>query len=138
MSQHYSLKTCITCNIQFIDLENLRYPFCKQCRDKRKEYQKEYRILNKDKISSYKKQYHQFNKEHINERKRENYQTDEAKELKHIRDIRYKEKHKEELRENNLEKLDCICGSKVCRVSKARHEHSKKHMEYISPNQKTS
>jgi len=78
---------------------------------------KAYREKNKEAICAQHKQYREANREQISEHKKQWY---EAK------------------REQLLEKHDCPCGGKYVRCSKARHERSKKHQEYLSSRSTTA
>jgi uncharacterized protein YeaO (DUF488 family) len=68
-----------------------------------REYQKEYHKENKEKLLEYQKDYLKENKEQI---------------------LEYQRKHRKE-------KINCICGSSICKGDKAKHEKTKKHTDYI-------
>ena len=76
-------------------------------KNEKKEYDKAYRENNKEKI----KEYRENNKEKLKEKKKEYY-------------------------ENNKEKykitFSCICGSKMQKHEKTRHEKTKKHQAFIN------
>jgi len=77
------------------------------------EYMKVYYEANIDKIKEYKNIYAEANKEHIKE-----YSNT------------WREANKEHIKEKKSIKITCKCGS-VCRFNdKARHERSKKHLDF--------
>ena len=63
----------------------------------------------------YGKQYYQANKDKLKEYKKANYQA-----------------NKEKILERNRQKIECECGSIVCRGHIAQHNRSKKHTEYLN------
>ena len=84
----------------------------------KQEYKKQYDAENKEIIAEYKKQYNQENKEIIAERtKRYNKQ--------------YHVKNKEIIAEKKSQKVQCDCGSIISKHSKACHERSFIHTEYL-------
>ena len=103
----------------------------KKHRDEHIQYIKDYQINNKEKISTYKKKYREENKAQIKQQKKQYEQREDTKELKKIRDDRYKEIHKDKLRLKGLETIQCRCGSNITRYAKCRHEKSKKHLEFL-------
>jgi len=101
---------CNRCNNQDI---YIRYPngFTEQ---DRKERDKEYRRTNKDTIKEHNKEYLQANKERIKEQKKEYYQ-----------------KNKQKKSEQRSQKIECECGSIVCRANISTHKRSKKHSLWV-------
>ncbi len=78
-------------------------------KDKKSEYNKQYRELNKDKLSEYNKQYRENNKDRFSEY-----------------DKQYYEKNKDKQRE----KIYCDCGSEVRGYGMPGHKKTKKHLYY--------
>jgi len=72
-----------------------------------------YYQANKDKIKEYNQEYQRANKEKLKEQDKE-----------------YRQKNKEKISEREKEKIECDCGSIVCRSAIARHKRSKKHSLY--------
>ena len=81
----------------------------------RKEYQQEYRRANKQKKIEQGKEYQRANKERIKE-------YNQA----------YQRANKERIKERDKEKIECECGSIVCRGVISRHNRSIKHIEYLN------
>ena len=48
---------------------------------------------------------------------------------------KYREKNREKIRQHYNEKITCVCGSTVARCGKARHEKSKKHLDWVESKQ---
>jgi len=63
----------------------------------------------------YLQEYHRANKQKIKEYKKEYYQ-----------------KNKQKLSEQEKQKIECECGSIVCRSDIAQHKRTKKHTEYLN------
>jgi hypothetical protein len=80
-----------------------------------KEYQKEYYENNKEYHKEYHKEYRENNKEKISEKKKE-----------------YYENNKERINEIRKGKYTCECGLTIRKDSKAKHEKSIKHLEFIN------
>jgi hypothetical protein len=85
--------------------------YYKQNRDRLINYQKEYLEKNREKVKSRKHNYYEQNKEEISEHKKEHYKK---------------------IKDKLLTKYNCICGSEIVICCKARHEKSKKHINFIS------
>jgi hypothetical protein len=79
------------------------------------EKKKQYQIENKEKIAEYQKQHYEDNKEQ---------RLEDAK--------NYRDEHKEQINEKRKQKYTCKCGSILCKLDKARHERSKKHLEFLN------
>ena len=79
----------------------------------RKEYSQEYYQANKQQKKEKMKEYRQKNKE-----QRQEY------------DQEYRQKNKERIKERNKQKIECECGSIVCRSDISTHKRSKKHSDY--------
>jgi hypothetical protein len=82
-----------------------------EIKEKRKDYNVEYRVKNKDAIADKKKIYHEVNREKILEKHSEYY---------------YKTK------EALSEKYTCECGSEIQKGQKRFHVKTKKHQKYLS------
>jgi hypothetical protein len=97
-------------------------------KDEIKEKKKVYREKNKEKIKEHTKGYREKNKEKISEKGKGYYEKnkDEIKE----KTKKYYEKKKVEILEKNKEKIQCPCGTVVCRGSLTRHEKSQKHQNW--------
>jgi len=91
--------------------------YCKQYRETHHEQIKEYRKTHKEEMKEYSKEYREINKQEITKNKKEYYET-----------------HKEKINENKKETITCECGSVVRKADKARHEKSKKHLDFINKN----
>lgn len=83
--------------------------------EEEKEYFKEYKANNKDLIKTQNKEYITNNKDKIKEYKKEYYET-----------------NKEKIKEQFKEKINCLCGSIICKNEKTRHEKSKKHQLFLN------
>ena len=96
--------------------------------DKR-EYDKEYREINKEKKKENDKKYNENNKKKIQEYHKE--WRENNKEKKRSKDKEYYELNKQKIHENNKEKITCVCGCIVCRVVLSRHMKSQKHINIM-------
>jgi len=122
-----------------------------QNKEKYKEIYKEYREQNKDKIAKRDKEYREQNKDKINEKNKERYKKnkdkikgykkewykknkDKIKEYNKDYKEKYREKYKDKINEKNKIKITCECGSIFRKSDKARHEKSKKHLDYSTLN----
>tara|TARA_R110002072_G_C7684244_1_gene511688 strand:- start:58 stop:585 length:528 start_codon:yes stop_codon:yes gene_type:complete len=85
----------------------------------RKKYERQYSIDNADKKKEYDKQYRIRNADKQKENRKQYY-------------INNKDKIKEKLKENSKEKYTCICGSILAKKTKARHEKTKKHINFLN------
>ncbi len=79
---------------------------------------KKYRVKNIDKINVQRKAHYQLTK-------------DEKRDEKNARNRLYRKENKERLSLKLKEKYTCICGCKIRRDSKSKHERSLKHLDYI-------
>ena len=106
-------------------------------KDKMLKYGKEYREVNKDKIldkaKEYRednkdkiKQYYKYNKNKILEQVKEYYEDNKNKILEQ------KKQYYEDNKNKILEKYTCECGSVCCMGAKAKHERTKKHLNFIN------
>jgi len=75
------------------------------------------------------KEYYQTNKETIEEQQKE-YREANKKKIKE-QQKKYKNANKEKIVEYNQQKITCECGNSICIFSKAKHERSKKHQQFI-------
>jgi len=87
---------------------------------KKKEYYEE----NREEILEKKKEYYEENKDEIREKRKESYQKNKEEILE--KNKKYREKNKEKL----YEKIQCECGSVVCRKSLTRHKKTQKHQNW--------
>jgi len=87
----------------------------KEWREANPEYGKEYREANKDHIAEYRKEWSEANPEYHKE---------------------YYEANKEHLTAYKKEKHECVCGGKYTTCSKATHEKSNRHQDYIKSKNK--
>jgi hypothetical protein len=105
---------------------------------------KEYREINKEEMKEKRIQYYQEHKEEILEQKHEYYQDNKEQiheynqkyrkeniEQLTIKGKQYYDENKAKIIEKKKIKIECCCGSIYRRSEKARHEKSKKHLEYI-------
>ena len=116
---------------------------------------KEYYKDHKEQLDEWKKQYYEVNKEKIAEKDKQRYEANKEKVLETVRKYRetnrekvlegniksgkkYREANKEKVLENhrryneaNKESIVCICGASITKLSKTRHEKSKKHLAFI-------
>ena len=112
-----------------------------------KEKKKEYYNLNKDEILQLKKKYYNDNKANINERKKEYYNLNKVEIAKKRKEnynlnkdeIAKKKKenynlNKDKILEKQKEKIKCECGSEIRKNDLARHNRSKKHINFINSN----
>ena len=89
-----------------------------------KEHKKEYYQANKEKISEYRQEYRQKNKEHM----QEYYQKNKEQRKEQIKE--YQRANKERISAYKNQKIECDCGSIVCRAYIAKHKRTKKHSDY--------
>ena len=94
--------------------------------------QKVHYETNKEKITQYRKEYLEKNKEKISQQRKGFYEENKEKILKQKKE--YYHENKEKILEKKKEKLNCECGSTFIRCSKARHERTKKHQNYLLQN----
>lgn len=80
-----------------------------------KEYDKQYRLVNKEVISEKRKVYREQNKQSISEKNK-----------------KYRERNKKILSDKKKEKFECMCGGTWSRGHGFRlHEKTKKHQKYL-------
>ncbi len=99
-------------------------------REERLKKVKEYREANPEIIKQRKKIYAENNKEKIAE-KQKVYRVDNKEKIKQQQSIIY-QKNKQQIAEKMKEKITCDCGTTYRKCTKARHEKSKKHKDYIT------
>lgn len=92
--------------------------------------QAQYNQDNREKINAKQAQYNQKHREEINA-KRAQYRETHREEINR-KQTQYQKDHKEEIKEYQSVKITCQCGSVFGRNDKARHERSKKHIDFIS------
>ena len=88
-----------------------------------------YREENKQKISEQRKIYYEENKQKKLEQNKNYYEKNKQK-ISEQRKIYYKENKQKKL-EQKKQKINCVCGSIYRKIDKARHERSKKHINFI-------
>jgi group I intron endonuclease len=82
--------------------------------DDRKEYNKEYREINKEHYQEIQKKYREINKEHYQEIYK-----------------KYKEKNKEQIKIQKSQQILCVCGCITGKNGIARHKQTIKHQELM-------
>ena len=91
---------------------------------------KEWREENKDKIREKKKQYREENKDKIREKKKQ--WREENKDKIRDKDKQYREENKDKIKNNLGKIMTCeVCGKELTKGSKARHERSKFHLNFV-------
>jgi hypothetical protein len=108
------------------------------------QYQKEYRQKNKNNIKEQRKLYREKNHETICLKKREFYQqnkTDILKKQKEYKDsnrehilqknLKYYQNNKNTILDQRKESFICVCGTSYTKYHKARHEKTKKHIQFM-------
>ena len=98
-------------------------------KDKHKEIMREWNKNNKDKMKEYNKLYRDNNKEVISIQ-RKTYRENNKDTLKE-RNQTYRENNIEQIKLKKSEKVKCLCGSSFVHCTKARHECTKKHQDYL-------
>ena len=93
-------------------------PTLNECRayrteEEKKEYDKQYRLVNKEQCRKLTNQWKEDNKEILKKKKAEWY-----------------ENNKDKIAQQAAEKITCECGAIIRRDSLARHKKSKKHLNY--------
>ena len=83
-------------------------------KERKRNYDKEYRENNFEKVKETKKRYEETHKEQIKERKK-----------------MYRENNKDKFKEKNSKKIMCDCGSCIRQDSISKHKHSIKHQDYL-------
>ena len=110
--------------------------------NKKLEYQRQYRIINKDKVLEAAKKYRDDNKEKIKKYKKEYIKnnkekiSDQNKLYNEINKDRLKQnriKNKDKLQEYKSEICNCLCGKTYTRNHKGQHEKSKHHQSHMTP-----
>lgn len=114
-------------------------PFClninrsKITEEERKINCKDYKINHKDEIKEWGKKYRECNNENIKQKMKEYRERNKEKIALHNKE--YRERNIDKLKEKERAVEICICGLSYSHTNKARHERSKKHINYIT-NQK--
>ena len=96
----------------------------------KKKHNVEYHKANREKRNENTKAYHEANKESIKEQHKI-YRDAHKEESKQYNNA-YREANKEAIKEKRAIKYTCECGLTCCNNHKARHERSKKHINYIN------
>ena len=89
------------------------------------EYQKEYYDEHKEERADY----YEANKNKILEQQKIHYEANKEQIVKRTKI--YRESNKEIIAEKMKIKIDCLCGSTICKGAKAKHERSLKHQNYL-------
>lgn len=98
--------------------------------EKIREKTKKYYEKNKEICNEKSNLYYHNNKEYF-EKKRKEYYELHKEELAQKKKI-YRELNKDKIKEQNSEVIKCLCGSSFTKKSKARHEKTLKHLDYIN------
>jgi len=106
--------------------------------------QEEYRENNKEKIYEQRKEYREDNKEKIREHKKEYYENNKDKIIEKVNEYKeinkdkvleqkkeYYKDNKEKINEQQKEKITCECGCEVSKSHIARHNKTKKHLDFL-------
>ena len=99
-------------------------------KERLKERMKNWYESNKDKIKEQSKIYYESNKERLNEQKKQ-YREVNKERLKEQKK-QYREANKSKISEQKKQKYTCECGLELNRSSKARHEKTLKHQDWVS------
>jgi hypothetical protein len=94
------------------------------------EYAKEYREENRDEILEYAKEYYITNIDEIKKKRKERYEKNKDEILE--KEKKYREKNKDEINERTKLKYTCECGSIIRKDSKARHEKTLLHINFVN------
>jgi hypothetical protein len=92
--------------------------------------QKEYVEDNKDKIKQYHDQYNIDNQDKIKQ-----YRIDNKDKIEKYTKEHHKQYYKDNIdiiKQKKQTKINCVCGSEIQKGDKAKHEKTKKHIEYIA------
>ena len=81
---------------------------------------KQYKEDNKEKMQEYHKHYYESNKKKINKYYKHYYESNKDK------TEQYREANKDKIQAKKAEKINCECGSSVCRDNLSRHKRTKK------------
>jgi hypothetical protein len=108
---------CLNVRRSFTGLNKKEYAkeYAKENEDRIRELGYIYRENNKDKIKEYFKEYHLKNQEKKRNMAKEHY-----------------EKNKDKILEQQRKKIECTCGIIYNNSNKAKHEKSKKHIDFIN------
>jgi hypothetical protein len=98
-------------------------------KEKAKEYSKEYRENNKEYYKEYAKEYRENNKDQLIEQKKEYYEDNKDKINEQRKE--YRKHNKDKISEQKKEKITCECGSIVRKNDIARHNKTKKHLDFL-------
>lgn len=101
----------------------------KEYDDEHKIEKKQYRENNKEKIAEDQKKYYEDNKEEFKINNKKRYEDNKEYRLEYRK--QYYEKNKEKIKQYSKIKYTCKCGVTLSKISKAKHERSKKHKAYI-------
>jgi len=99
-------------------------------KEKAHEYNIQYRIDKKEEMKEKQKQYRETNKEDIKNKKKAYYEDNKDKILEKV--TQYRSENKEKIKERKSEPFKCDCGSCFRINDRARHERTKKHLNYLA------
>ena len=117
-------------NCQIVLLESCPCENKDQLNAKESHYIKTLECVNRVVLGRTKQEYNTENKLQIKEHKKQYYE--ENKDKIRARDKQYYEKNKQIILEKGKAPFTCECGSKIQHTEKARHERTKKHLNYLA------
>ena len=96
---------------------------------RKKDYDINYRLINKDKRKIHKAEYFKKNKAIIDLKVKANSEKnkDKIKETKKI----YREQNKDKIKEQKKIKVKCVCGCEILKCALKKHEQTKKHKDLM-------
>ena len=115
------------CKIELI--ENAKCETKEELLKKEGEYIRSINCINKSLVGRSKKEHYEDNKEYILNKCKK--YREENKEKRQEKDRLYREKNAVKIKEKQSEVITCLCGFTYTRRNKARHEKSKRHLEYF-------
>lgn len=93
---------------------------------------KQYRDRNKENIKNKGKIYYEQNSESIKNKQKLYYEQNS--EVIKEKQRQYEQRNKERTKQRKTTKITCVCGSTICKGDKAKHERTKKHINFIEQN----
>ena len=110
-------------------LQKQHQKYREEHKEEKKEYLKKYYEEHKDDLKEYHKQYYEGNREDLRVYRANYYQKN--KDIHREQHKKYLEENQEEIKRKNAEKVECDCGSVICRGAKANHVKSFKHQDLL-------
>ena len=100
-------------------------------------YKKNYYEQNKDKCTKMNKEYHEIHKEFFIEYQKLYHEKHKEFFIEYQKEYQkqYREKNKDNIKQKNNEKHQCLCGGCYTTVNKSYHYKTKKHLKYIQENE---